>query len=85
MRKKGIKSPTKLITQLINYNIPPFEDYNVCEDYAIVIDKRAGKGIWVHVYIKENKPYCDFCKSHDCEHIKFLLEKEDFVEMLKKK
>jgi len=60
-----------------------FEHYNVYEDHATIVDHKLDK--WIDIYFRGDKPYCEFCEEFDCEHIRFLLQKEEFREILKAK
>jgi len=60
---------------------PRFKHINVYEDHATIYDKKLDR--LVDVYFR-NKPYCEYCWSHECEHVQFALTVPKIVKMLKK-
>lgn len=62
---------------------PPFVHVNFFEDHASVKDSNLDKEI--NIYFQHGKLFCEHCDAHNCEHIRFMLEKEDFRKRLKDK
>ena len=79
-----LEATKRLLRELGEYPPKPrFEHYNIYDDHATVIDNQTGE--WINVYFRDNKLGCDFCKKSDCEHIRFLLDEDDFRRRLGEK
>jgi len=92
-RIQGYRSRGEIVNECIRQKIREIEDknslepynhYNVFEDHATVKDYTK-KGMEIDVFFRNGKPFCDYCKKSNCEHIHFLLNKEEFQKILKDK
>ena len=72
---------TGAVRKMIDEYGPRLEHFNVYEDHVTIID-RSRKAI-VNVYFR-NKPWCDLCEEHDCEHIRYALGIPKVIEILRK-
>jgi hypothetical protein len=59
------------------------EHFNLGEDGVKILDHNLH---WiVDVYFKPKKVYCEYCKSSDCDHVKFALTLPDVQKILKER
>jgi len=79
-----LEGTKRLLRELGEYpSKPRFEHYNCYEDHVTLIDNQLG-GKWIDIYFRNDKPFCELCEKHNCEHIGFILELPDVIEELKK-
>jgi hypothetical protein len=59
------------------------QHFNLNENGVRILDHNLH---WiVDVFFKPDKVYCGYCKSSDCEHVKFALGLDEVQKILKKK
>lgn len=69
---------------------PILEHFNLDEDGIRIVDhslvtRNSPNGRIIDVYFKQEKVWCDHCKSQECRHVKFALEIPKVKEILKNK
>jgi Arc/MetJ-type ribon-helix-helix transcriptional regulator len=91
LRLKGYRNRGEFVMDAIRTFLKPFEELienrfqhiNVFEDHVTILDRI--KNSLVDVYFRNGKPYCEYDKSFDCEHIIFALNIPEVREDLKKR
>lgn len=62
--------------------MPRFMHHNVHDDHVTIIDNQLHREVEVYF---QDKPFCEFCEEHNCEHISFALTIPKVVKALKER
>jgi len=85
----GLKNDTEVVRALINWYWkeheeelrPRLEHYNFNEQGMLVLDRDLNS--IVQLYFKQDKVWCEHCKSMGCQHVKFALSLPEVQEKLR--
>jgi len=61
---------------------PRFEHFNVYDDHVTIWDRHEDR--LIDVFFR-NRPFCEYCKSFNCVHIRFVLTIPKVVKKLREK